>query len=228
MKGKYIKILLTIFAVSLTACSEDDKINDLKKISVSRPSVPINASEIQIGNQIWVAKNLNVSKYRNGDIIPQVQDANEWANLTTGAWCYYENNRANGITYGKLYNWYAVNDERGIAPIGFHVASYLEYMTLFDFLGGINVAGGKMKSTNLWEFPNTEATNSSHFSALPSGYRYHDGTFTNIRYFTNYWTSSATIPNSAWGFFISFNSADIAMNNYSYLNFGFAVRCIKN
>ena len=80
-------------------------------------------------------KNLDVSKYRNGDDIPQVTDATTWANLTTGAWCYYENNTANGTVYGKLYNWFAVNDPRGLAPSGWHIPSQAEWVTLQNCLG---------------------------------------------------------------------------------------------
>ena len=89
-----------------------------------------------IGNQTWTTKNLNVSKYRTGDLIPQVQDPTLWDNLTTGAWCYYENNSANGTIYGKLYNWYAVTDSRGLAPTGYHIPNNSEFMTLINYLGG--------------------------------------------------------------------------------------------
>jgi uncharacterized protein (TIGR02145 family) len=110
---------------------------------------------VEIDTQLWISKNLNVSKYRNGDEIPQVQDASEWAALTTGAWCYYENKEENGTTYGKLYNWYAVNDPRGLAPEGFHIPSDEEWNDLIENLGGENVAGGKMKEKGKvhWDEP---------------------------------------------------------------------------
>jgi len=104
----------------------------------------------KIGNQIWTTKNLDVATYRNGDAIPQVQDYTAWANLTTGAWCYYANNTANGTTYGKLYNWYAVNDPRGLAPKGYHIPTDKEWTMLTDYLGGESVANSKMKSTSRW------------------------------------------------------------------------------
>jgi uncharacterized protein (TIGR02145 family) len=113
-------------------------------------SFTIKAQEIKIGTQTWTTKNLEVETYRNGEVIPQVQDANAWANLKTGAWCYYENNTANGTTYGKLYNWYAVNDPRGLAPQGYHIPSDAEWTILTDYLGGESVAGKKMKSTSGW------------------------------------------------------------------------------
>jgi uncharacterized protein (TIGR02145 family) len=104
---------------------------------------------VAIGTQVWMSTNLNVSTYRNGDIIPQVQDEDAWANLTTGAWCYYENNAANGTKYGKLYNWYAVNDARGLAPAGWHIPTDGEWTVLENSLG--DDAGKKMKSTSGWE-----------------------------------------------------------------------------
>ena len=143
MKNNLIQILLALFLI--TSCSREEEDNEIKYSNSSRPSIPIDDSKIQIGNQIWMTKNLNTSQYKNGDPIPQVQDQTQWQNLTTGAWCYYENNTANGRIYGKLYNWYAVNDSRGLAPEGWHIPTIGEFNTLSEFLGGVNVAGGKMK-----------------------------------------------------------------------------------
>jgi hypothetical protein len=91
---------------------------------------------VAIGTQVWTTKNLDVATYRNGDVISQVSDKDAWANLTTGAWCYYENDAKNGVKYGKLYNWYAVNDARGLAPAGWHVPTDYEWEVLSTFLGG--------------------------------------------------------------------------------------------
>jgi len=104
---------------------------------------------VAIGTQVWMSTNLNVSTYRNGDVIPQVQDKDAWANLTTGAWCYYENDAKNGVKYGKLYNWFAVNDARGLAPAGWHIPTDGEWTVLENSLG--DDAGKKMKSTSGWE-----------------------------------------------------------------------------
>ena len=106
---------------------------------------------VTIGTQVWTSKNLNVSTYRNGDVIPEVQDKQAWAKLTTGAWCYYNNDASNGTKYGKLYNWYAVNDPRGLAPNGYHIPTDAEWTQLSDYLGGESKAGTKMKSTSGWE-----------------------------------------------------------------------------
>ena len=143
---------------------------------------------ITIGTQIWSSTNLDVTTYRDGTPIPQVTDPAQWANLTTGAWCYYNNDPANGAVYGKLYNWYAVAGiydaaslnnpslRKQIAPNGWHMPTDSEWTQLTDFLGGAGVAGGKMKATGtiqagtgLWQDPNTGATNESGFSGLPAG-----------------------------------------------------------
>jgi len=113
----------------------------------------INSQSIKIGTQVWTAKNLDVATFRNGDAIPQAKTNEEWEAAGENkqpAWCYYENNTANGTKYGKLYNWYAVVDARGLAPGGWHVPTDEEWTVLSTFLGGEAVAGKKMKSTSGW------------------------------------------------------------------------------
>ncbi|MCD4693727.1 MAG: hypothetical protein K8R79_12490, partial [Calditrichales bacterium] len=148
---------------------------------------------VKIGSQVWMAENLKVTHYRNGDLIPNVAGKSEWKNLGIGACCNYDNNAA---AYGLLYNWYAVNDSRNIAPAGWHVPAEKEWQTLIDYLGGEAVAGGKMKErgTAHWKRPNTGATNSSGFSALSSCYRNDKGTFYGIGNEADYWSGS----NGVW------------------------------
>ncbi len=110
------------------------------------------AQTVTIGNQVWMTKNLDVSTFRNGDPIPQAKTAAEWKAADENkqpAWCYYDNDPANGAKYGKLYNWYAVNDSRGLAPAGYHIPSDVEWKQLTDFLG--SEAGKKMKSKSGWK-----------------------------------------------------------------------------
>ncbi len=182
---------------------------------------------VAICNQIWTTNNLNVTKYRNGDSIPQVTDPTAWAALTTGAWCYYLNNTANGPVYGKLYNWYAVNDPRGLAPMGWHVPSDLEFTTLSNCLGGESIAGGKMKATTLWDSPNLGASNSSGFGSLPGGVRYSNGTFQFQGYSSNFWTSTL---NNTTVFFRNNVSVNAIMFRGTDGNPGSAlsVRCVKD
>jgi uncharacterized protein (TIGR02145 family) len=176
----------------------------------------------------WMKKNLDVSTYRNGDPIPQVTDPSEWLGLTTGAWCYYENNSANGTVYGKLYNWYAVNDPRGLAPAGWHVATDAEWTAMTTCLGGETVAGGALKEagdTHWWN--NTDATNSSGFTALPAGYR--ADLFYNITYETYFWTSTEVDGSTALARYLQFTNGGIHTDlpgDGKYA--GVSVRCTRN
>ena len=189
---------------------------------------------VKIGKQVWLTKNVDVSHYKNGDKIPEVQDAATWAVLTTGAWCWYNNDSATNAVYGKLYNWYAVHDPRGLGPTGWHVPSDPELTKLSTNLGGYMVAGGKMKSTGtieastgLWHAPNTDATNSSGFTGLPGGYRNYDGTFYNVGSYGYWWSSTQNFANSAWFRYMGFNSGLEYRLNYIQLD-GFSVRCLKD
>jgi uncharacterized protein (TIGR02145 family) len=155
---------------------------------------------VKIGNQTWTTKNLDVSKYRNGDEIPHVNDPLSWSRLTYGAWCYYENVDSNGTTYGKLYNLYAVLDPRGLAPAGFHIPSDKDWTTLTDYLGGKEEAGVKMKEAGSthWPRPNTGATNSSGFTGLPGGYRDDNGSFFSMGVNGFWWSSTEGFTYFAW------------------------------
>lgn len=139
-----------------------------------------NYTTVTIGTKTWTVENLVTTKYQNGDAINNVTNNATWAALTTGAWCDYNNNAANGTTYGHLYNWYAVSDTRKIAPVGWHIPSDTEWGTLSTSLGGIvptmtgaSNVGGKLKGRglSLWTTPNTGATNATGFSSLPGGRR---------------------------------------------------------
>ncbi|MFM1874649.1 MAG: hypothetical protein RL266_386 [Bacteroidota bacterium] len=184
---------------------------------------------IIIGTTEFTLSNLNVEHYRNGDPIPQVQDFEEWTDLSTGAWCYYENNSANGTTYGKLYNWYAVNDPRGLAPDGWHIPSDLELTTMIDFLGGKEVAGGKMKTTGTehWLSPNEDATNASGFSGLPGGRLDDNIGFGRLKEEGHWWSSTAHSVPFAWSQAIAYSS-DASSRLYGQKRNGNSVRCVKD
>jgi uncharacterized protein (TIGR02145 family) len=189
----------------------------------------IPGSELTIGTQIWTGCNLDVDVYSNGDSIPQVEDPTAWAALTTGAWCHYNNNPVNGTTYGKLYNWYAVNDPRGLAPTGYHIPTDTEWTTLIDYLGGDAVAGGKMKETGLchWFTPNAGATNSSGFTGFGGGSRLDDGTFYFINKGGYFWSSTENDPDYAWYRILGYNAGDSGRSNADKIS-GFSVRLIKD
>jgi uncharacterized protein (TIGR02145 family) len=186
--------------------------------------------EVTIGTQVWMLYNLDVTTYANGDPIPQVTDPTEWAdqNITTGAWCYYNNDPANGVVYGKLYNRYAVTDPRGLAPEGWHIPSDAEFTTLSDYLGGLSVAGGKLKETGYthWQSPNTGATNESGFTALGSGLRGTNGIFYYITGVAYWWTSSEESGNGV-RYEVS-SPTVLLMRTQGGNKYGHSVRCIKN
>ena len=180
---------------------------------------------VKIGNQVWTSKNLDVATYRNGDVIPQVQDENALGNLTTGAWCYYDYDESNGTKYGKLYNWYAVNDPRGLAPKGYHIPSDAEWTQLSDYLGGDGEAGTKMKSTSGW-VENVNGTNSSGFSGLPGGLR-SSGTFNDVGYNGYWWSSTELDTGRAWPRHLFYSNGNVYRYDYNKEN-GFSVRCLRD
>lgn len=139
-----------------------------------------------------MARNLDLATFRNGDIIPEAKTAGEWNAYNQAfepAWCYNNYNPIDGIKYGKLYNWYAVNDKRGLAPRGWHIPSDKEWAVLSDFLGGDDIAGAKMKSKNDW-IENGNGTNSSGFTGLPVDGVDGTGSFPEIGSGTSWWSST--------------------------------------
>ncbi|WP_298222924.1 fibrobacter succinogenes major paralogous domain-containing protein [Flavobacterium sp.] len=232
MRKYYFTITsILVLTIGMSSCSNEE--TKTQNQVAARPSVPILDTEVRIGNQIWMAKNLNVNKYRNGDPIPQVQqsEAIEWETLTTGAWCYWRsgNTITDGRIYGKLYNWYAVNDPRGLAPVGYHIPTEAEWNTLIAFLGGGNVAGGKIKAISpLWRTPNTGATNSSGFTALPGGFcDSYTGSFYNIGFSADWWSSTSYDASTAFRCVIYNYSSAISEGSMDK-RFGISVRCIKD
>jgi uncharacterized protein (TIGR02145 family) len=194
----------------------------------------ISYPNVTIAGQIWMQKNLNVCTYRNGDIIPEVTDPTQWESLTTGAWCYYNNDPATAQIYGKLYNWYAVNDSRGLAPVGYHIPTDAEWTTLTTYLGGQSVAGGNMKESGTlhWQSPNTGATNSSGFTSLPGGQRrLPNGLYAYLGTMGCYWTASETDATHAWFRYLYHNNTLIVGGGAGGLDLkilGLSVRCLKD
>jgi uncharacterized protein (TIGR02145 family) len=184
---------------------------------------------IKIGEQWWMMDNLKVMHYRNGDPIASVNYNSIWAGLVTGAGCAYDTSNSNIVTYGRLYNWYTINDSRNIAPEGWHVPGDIEWQTLIDFLGGDGVAGGKLKEEGYahWTNPNTGATNASGFSGLPGGYRYTTGSFFDMNYYAYFWSGTEYNANNAWYRYICYDKSEVYHFNLSKRN-GFSVRCVKD
>jgi uncharacterized protein (TIGR02145 family) len=189
--------------------------------------------DVRIGSQVWTSKNLDVSTYRNGDTIRHASTPAEWQDAEDkkqAAWCYYEFDSKNGKTYGKLYNWYAVNDSRGLAPKGYHIPSDEEWTILTDKLGGGEIAGKKMKSKSGWEKiinkKSVNGDNSSGFNALPGGCNA-SGDFNGMTAFGYFWSSSENYAGNVWYWRLCYGDAGV-FRSPSNKNSGFSVRCLRD
>ena len=200
---------------------------------------------VQIGEQLWMKENLKVNHYRNGDELPDITDGGDWSNLSTGAYCNYNNNDSMAETYGHLYNWHAVNDSRNIAPDGWHVPSDEEFMELEMYLNmseseanstgwrGTNEGSKLAGNAGLWDngdLENNSEFGTSGFSAFPAGYRYYyDGSYYGMGNFGYFWSSSELYSFYAWSRLLSYSNSDVSRNlSLSYKLFGFSVRCLKD
>ena len=196
-----------------------------------------------IGNQRWTTTNLNVSKYKNGDSIPQVTDKSNWANAITGAYCYYNNDSSYGKKIGKNYNWWSVNDKRGLAPNGWHVATDDDWNILLKYIdpatnitsAGVDqsaLAGGPLKDTSklFWKSPNVGATDFFGFKILAAGGRDYNGSFeSNFGYETVFWTSTIQTdhPEFAWTRLFHHYSTGVFRNPYTKSG-GLSIRLVKD
>ncbi len=182
---------------------------------------------VKIGNQIWMAENLKTTRYNDGTPIPNVMDNEKWKKLKEGACCYYNNAYSKSLTYGMLYNWYAVNTGK-LAPKGWHIPSDAEIQAFLSFLGGEIIAGERLKSTSGWE-NNGNGKNSFGFNGLPAGIRTIDGTFQVVGYYSYFWSSTEDYSKDGYGLghnlrYENSGSYRISTSKSS----GFSVRCIKD
>jgi uncharacterized protein (TIGR02145 family) len=194
---------------------------------------------VQINTQLWMAENLKTTKYNDGTAIPNITDKTTWTGLTNGAYCDYNNIPANSTTYGILYNWFAVdnnaatkvtsNGGKNVCPTGWHVPSDAEWTTLTTFLGGVSVAGGKLKETvtTHWITPNTGTTNETGFTALPGGHRLNDGSFENIGYFGDWWSSTEKYTSYATNRGMNYYDRTVSSYNWDKRS-ALSVRCVKD
>ena len=231
------KMILIGIAISFFAC---DQPHSEVKINSSSPkiidgttsrqtTIIIYSDKVSIGNQVWATQNLKVGRYHNGDIIPVVNDPTQWANLTTGACCYYQNYLGNYAVYGMLYNWYAVHDPRGLAPAGWRIPTVADFNILRNYLGGGAIAGGKMKAIGFWFAPNLGATDEVGFHALPAGFRAGNTDvydFNNLGLQTVFWTSESI--EDGWSSNFSLESSNQMFSQHADNQImGLSVRCIK-
>ena len=184
--------------------------------------------EAKIGTQIWTASNLNTAKFRNGELIPQAKTAEEWKKAGEEGkpiWAFYNFSPENGKKYGRIYNWYAVNDKRGLAPKGYGIPTAEDWLKLVDFSGGIMQAGKKLKSATGWK-NNGNGVNPNGFNGLPGGFLINNGIFSGLGETGGWWTST---EGEGSGAFVRYLEAE-KNTSETYSDFkltGFSVRCLK-
>lgn len=233
-KKKYLwlfSIFFILLCISITiSCKKD---NDDCNCPATVTDIDGNIyNTVLIGNQCWLRENLRTTKYNDGTSIPNVTDSIAWINLTTGGYCYNNNtNNSNLInTYGCLYNGYAIKTGK-LAPTGWHVPTDEEWTELTDYLGGISVAGGKLKESGTvhWNSPNTGATNESGFTALPGGCRDYNGIYAGIGGVGLWWSATEVSTQSPWPYVRIMGSNTINVVRQYYLKaYGLSVRCVKD
>tara|TARA_B100000508_G_scaffold132802_1_gene122079 strand:- start:35587 stop:36240 length:654 start_codon:yes stop_codon:yes gene_type:complete len=215
-----MKIKLSILTISLIFC-----------VIIIISTEDLFTKKVRIGKQVWMEHNLNVRKFRNGDIIKRARSKAEWEEAMKNqepAWCYFNNKKRYDHTFtGKLYNWYAVADSRGLAPAGWRVANSEDWSQLVKFLGS-DVAAEQIRAREGWESFD-ECTNESGFTAIPGGYRDHSGHFSSVKELGYWWTSKRSIYSysgiDADAIYMDYESdvINIRLDSGS----GLAVRCIK-
>lgn len=190
------------------------------------------SKEVTIGEQIWMVENLDVDMFKNGESIPQAKTAEEWeiaGKNNQPAWCYHENDPENGKVYGKIYNWYAVIDPRGLAPENWKIPTDEDWILLINYFGGDSIAGKKMKSADFWPEIIRETdieTNYCGFKGLPGGDRYDDGEFGLLGEYGSWWSSTENNKNTAWAYSIDYFD-DGAHKVIINKEVGLSVRCLK-
>ena len=185
---------------------------------------------VEIGTQVWMAENLQVTHYQDGTPIPNVSSDDAWSKLTTGALCWYENDPSTyKDVYGALYNYYAVIDGRKLCPIGWHIPTKEEWLILENYLGGREIAGDKMKyfDSGLWKAMTPGGGNESGFCGIPAGGRGRLGSFGEGGEYATWWTATAHDPDFAWHWGL-FPDQEGTRSNPGHKASGFSVRCVMD
>ena len=198
---------------------------------------------VQIGDQLWMAENLKVAHFNNGDEISTGYSASEWETIYDDAYAVYDDDPTNAEIYGNLYNYYAVDDSRGICPTNYHIPTDDEWYVLLEYLGEAPsgseenwiIAGGKMKDVGtiedgdgLWNAPNEGANNESGFTAIPAGFRLNDGQYYESGYYGIFWSSSAEYFTNAYFVWYLLHDDSSLYRGLEYSQTGLSVRCLKD
>ncbi len=195
------------------------------KVKVKEESKEIKS--VKIGDQMWMAKNLDVDHYANGELIYEVRKSSEWSSMEFGAWCNFENDVLNDALFGKLYNWWAVSDSRGLCPSGWHVASVDEWIAMEEYLGGTENVGKVIKSINFTNGKKLISSDTPSFNAVAGGYRGNAGSFEDKGEYALWWTASEINRNQAVSKGIYSEEDELTAGEYDKKG-GFSVRCVKD
>jgi uncharacterized protein (TIGR02145 family) len=226
-------VIVLVFILAFSCKKEDDKTKDIlfndKLTYGSVSDIDGNLYKtIIIGTQTWMAENLKVTHYRNNNPIPNISITEIWDTLSRGAYCDFDSTQSNSAIYGKIYNYYTITDTRNLCPDQWHVATAEEWITLIEYLGGSNIAGGKLKESSFlhWFSPNTGADNSSGFTALPVGI-FNSGTFNSFGIHACWWIAKESDSQYAWVRVL--NNYDTQVESkYVDKRFGLTIRCIHD
>ena len=237
-----LSFLMTLMVALFISCGDDNKaVAPDNSTTGTVTDIDGNVYQtVKIGTQWWMAENLRVTHYRNGDTIPNVTDSATWVNLTTGAWSAYAHDPNNVATYGRLYNWFTVDDSRIIAPLGWHVPTDAEWKQLEMTLGmsqaqadSMNwrgsVEGGMLKDTGIahWQTPNVGATNEKGFKALPGGMHHMNSHFQSLGIDGYFWSTTESSGTLVWHRSLNYNRSTL-YRAINLKNYGFSIRCVKN
>lgn len=220
----YTFLIIAITLILTTTCKKEE--DPPEKVTDADGNV---YATVTIGTQTWMVENLKTTKYNDGNSIPLVTDNNQWKNLNTDAFCWYANDDASYKNpYGALYNWYAVNTGK-LCPAGWHVPTNDEWITLTNYLGGVVVAGGKLKESGTahWDSPNVEATNETGFTGLPGGGRL-DGEFMFNGISGSWWSATESNTDWAYEFGLNYNSGNVFSVSFNPKTNGYSIRCLKD
>lgn len=217
-------IMMSFILITFNSCSKDE--NTILPNQVKDIDGNVYKTDTICG-KIWMTENLKTTRYRNGDPIPNINSASEWTFINTGGFCNIDNISSNAKTYGLLYNWYAVNDDRNICPEGWHIPTLFEFLDLVNCYGGDDAAGIALKEIGYWSDPNI-ADNSSGFSAIPTGYRDAlTGEFVFQGICTYFWNSTQYNSIGAYAGRLVNSSTEVQRGVFAK-NSGFPIRCVKD
>jgi uncharacterized protein (TIGR02145 family) len=217
------------YARSYATCDAGTAYGNQKSFSTTGRLSDIEGNDygtVKIGNQLWMKENLKTTKYNDGTPIPLVAGNAVWENLSTPAYCWYNNEISNRNTYGALYNWYVVNTEK-VCPTGWHVPSNEDWRILTEYIGG-ETEGDKLKeiANSLWT-NSIHSNNETDFTAVPGGMRDNVGGFDNLGGVGVWWSNDEDLYGSAWCKVLGSQTNNISQTTFNYVD-GFSIRCLKD